>query len=75
MILITSKIKAKTTSTIIAAQEPATQKMETKAKEITTQRTPTGEASQCISHVEWTCQQGTAVQDTRGAETSITVPE
>ena len=38
MILITSKIK---TSTIIAAQEPATKTMETKAKEITTQRTPT----------------------------------
>ena len=41
MILITSKIKAKTTSATIAAQEPATITMETKAKEITTQRTPT----------------------------------
>ena len=41
MILIISKIKAKTTSTIIAAQGPATKTMETKAKEITTQRIPT----------------------------------
>ena len=41
MILITSKIKAKTTSTIIAAHEPATKTMATKAKEITTQGTPT----------------------------------
>ena len=35
---------------------------------------PSGKASQCISHIEWTCQQGTAVQDTRSTETSITVP-
>ena len=34
MTLITSKIKTKTTSTIIAAQEPTTKTMETKAKEI-----------------------------------------
>ena len=38
-VLITSKIKTKTT--IIAAQEPATKTMETKAKEVTTQRTTT----------------------------------
>ena len=41
MTLITSKIKTKTTSTIIAAQEPTTKTMETRAKEITTQRTTT----------------------------------
>ena len=41
MILITSKIKTKTTSTTIAAQEPATKTMGTKAKKITTQRTTT----------------------------------
>ena len=37
------------------------------------QEQPSGEASQSISHVEQTCQQGTAVQDTRSTETSITV--
>ena len=73
MTLITSKIKTNITSTIIAPQELAIKAMETKAKEITTQRTATGKASQRISHVEWTCQQGTAVQDTRSTETSITV--
>ena len=36
-----SKIKTKTTSTIIAPQEPATKAMETKAREITIQRTTT----------------------------------
>ena len=41
MTLITSKIKTKTTSTIIAPQEPATKTMETRAKEITIQRTTT----------------------------------
>ena len=41
MTLITSKIKIKKTSTIIAAQEPTTKTMETKAKEITIQRTTT----------------------------------
>ena len=65
--------KTKTTSTIIAPQEPATKAMETKAKEITIQRTTTRKTSQRISHVEWTCQQGTTVQDTRSTETSITV--
>ena len=39
MTLITSKIKTKTTSTIIAPQGPATKAMETKAKEINMQRT------------------------------------
>ena len=41
MILITNKIKQKTTSTIITAQEPATKTMATKAKETTTLRTTT----------------------------------
>ena len=41
MILITSKIKTKTTSTTKAAQEPATKTMGTKAKKITTQTTTT----------------------------------
>ena len=41
MILITNKIKTKTTSTIITAQEPATKTMATKAKETTTPRTTT----------------------------------
>ena len=41
MILITNKIKTKTTSTIITAQESATKTMGTKAKEITAPRTTT----------------------------------
>ena len=44
MILITSKIKTKTTSTIITAQEPATKTMGTKAKEITTPRATTNKS-------------------------------
>ena len=73
MTLITNKIKTKTTSTVIAPQEPATKAMETKTKESLYKEQPPGKACQCISHVEWTCQQGTAVQDT-STETSITVP-
>ena len=38
------------------------------------QEQPSAETSQCVSHIEQTCQQGTAVQDTRSTETSITVP-
>ena len=41
MILITSKIKTKTTLTIIAVQELATKTIRTKAKEVTTPRTTT----------------------------------
>ena len=59
MILITNKIKIKTTPTIITAWEPATKTLGTKAKEH--QEQPPRKASQHISHVEWTCQQGTAV--------------
>ena len=70
-----NKIKTNTTSAIIlATKEPTTKTMGTKAKEITIPRQPSGEGSQCISHVEQICQQGTAVQDTRSTETSITVP-
>ena len=41
MILITNKIKAKTTSAIIKTQDPATKTMATKAKETVTPRTTT----------------------------------
>ena len=74
MILITSKIKTKTTSTIIITQEPATKKWEPRPRKLLHQEQPPRKASQHISHVEWTCQQRTAVQDTRSTETSITVP-
>ena len=65
--------KNKTTSTIIAAQEPTTKTMEPRPRKSLYKEQPSGEASQCISHIEWTCQQRTAVQDTRSTETSITV--
>ena len=69
MILITTKIKTKTTLPIITAQEPATKTMATKAKEITTPRTTTKKSQSMYQF----CQQGTAVQNTRSTETSITV--
>ena len=73
MTLITSKTKTnKTSATILATQETTTKAMET--KEQLYQEQPSGETSQCISHIEWTCQQGTAVQDTRSTETSIAIP-
>ena len=38
------------------------------------QEQPSGETSQCVSHIEQTCQQVTTVQNTRSTETSITIP-
>ena len=73
MTLITSKIKTKTTSTIIAARNQLPKQWKPRPGKSLYKEQPPGEASQCISHIEWTCQQGTAVQDTRSTETSIAV--
>ena len=73
--LIISKTKTNKTSAItLATQETTTKAMETKETAIPRAWYASGETSQHISHAEWTCQQGTAVQDTRGTETPITIP-
>ena len=73
MTLITSKAKKNKTSAIILATQETTTKKWAPRKSLY-QEQPAGETSQCVSHIEWTCQQGTAVQDTRSTETSIAVP-
>ena len=74
MTLITSKTKTnKTSAIILATQEPTTKQWKPRPRKSLYQEQPSGETSQCISHVERPCQQGTAVQDTRSTETSIAV--
>ena len=75
MTLITSKIKTKNTFNNNSTSGTSYQSNgNPRPRKSLHKEQPPGKASQPISHIERTCQQGTAVQDTRSTETSITVP-